>query len=310
MLYQAKLPLEFWAEACSTAVYLHNRSPTAALKDETPFQRLFGRRPDISNLRVFGCVCYVHVPDSQRRKLDAKAHKAIFIGYPPCVKGYKLYDLEKRKFVVSRDVQFFEENFDHFDEKDKSDDADQADLRFIFPDMNQENESAPVPLLPEAPQVQENVKPPVQENVELTPVQSIKSPSPQNVETVGERVNEEEPVRRTYEDAFMEEVRNLGPVRQRRMPSRFQDYDCLLVDSEIDEPSTVHEALNSDQCDRWKDAMKSEYSSLIKNDTWQLVPPPEGKNIFGSRWLLKVKHNGDGSIDRFKADLLHKDIPK
>ena len=77
MLYQAKLPLDFWAEACSTAVYLHNRSPTAALKDETPFQLLFDRRPDISNLGVFGCVSYVHVPDSQRRKLDVKAHRAI-----------------------------------------------------------------------------------------------------------------------------------------------------------------------------------------------------------------------------------------
>ena len=223
MLYQAKLPLDFWAEACSIAVYLHNRSPTAALKDETPFQRLFGRRPDISNLRVFGCVSYVHVPDSQRRKLDAKAHRAIFVGYPPGVKGYKLYDLEKKKFIVSRNVQFFEENFDHSDEKVKSDDAGQADLKFIYPDMNQENESVPVPLLPEAPQVQDNVKPPVQEYVEPAPVQ--------NVETVGapprESLSEEEPVRRTYQDAFMEEVRNLGPVRQRRMPSRFQDYDCL-----------------------------------------------------------------------------------
>ena len=42
-----------------------NRSPTTALKDETPFERLFGRRPDISHLRVFGCVSYVHVPDGQ-----------------------------------------------------------------------------------------------------------------------------------------------------------------------------------------------------------------------------------------------------
>ena len=147
------------------------------MKDETPFQRLFGRRRDISNLRVFGCVSYVHVPDSQRRRLDAKAHRAIFVGYPPGVKGYKLYDLEKKKFIVSRNVQFFEENFDHSDEKVKSDDAGQADLKFIYPDMNQENESVPVPLLPEAPQVQENVKPPVQEYVEPAPVQ--------NVETVG-----------------------------------------------------------------------------------------------------------------------------
>ena len=95
---------------------------------------------------------------NQRRKLDAKAHRAIFVGYPPGVKGYKLYDLEKKKFIVSRNVQFFEENFDHSDEKVKSDDAGQADLKFIYPDMNQENESVPVPLLPEAPQVQDNVK--------------------------------------------------------------------------------------------------------------------------------------------------------
>ena len=80
--------LEFWAEACHTAVYFHTRSPKTALKDETPFERLFGRRPDISNLRVFGCVSYVHIPDDQRRKLDAKARKGIFVGYPPGIKGY------------------------------------------------------------------------------------------------------------------------------------------------------------------------------------------------------------------------------
>ena len=75
MLYQANLPLEFWATACSTAVYLHNRSPTAALKNETPFECLFGRKPNISNLRVFGCVSYVHISDKQCIKLDAKPTK-------------------------------------------------------------------------------------------------------------------------------------------------------------------------------------------------------------------------------------------
>ena len=61
----------------------------------------------------------------------------IIVGYTPSVKGYKLYDLEKKKFIVSRNVQFFEENFDHSEEKVKSDDAGQADLKFIYPDMNQ-----------------------------------------------------------------------------------------------------------------------------------------------------------------------------
>ena len=142
--------------------------------------------------------------------------------------------------------------------------------------------------------VPEDVKPPALRDVEST--------IPQNVEAVG-APNEEAPVKRTYEDKFMEEVRNLGPVKQRRKPSRFRDDDddCLLVNSVMEEPKTVHEALNSEQSSQWREAMESEYSSLLKNDTWDLVPPREGKNIVGSRWVLKVKHDENGSVNGFKA---------
>ena len=64
MIYQAGLPLNFWAEACNTAVYVHIQSPTTALKDKTPFECLFGDKPDICNLRIFGCVSYLHITDS------------------------------------------------------------------------------------------------------------------------------------------------------------------------------------------------------------------------------------------------------
>ena len=50
--------------------------------------------------------------------------------------------------------------------------------------------------------------------------------------------------------------------------------------------------------------MSVELESLTKNNTWELVPPPEGKNIVGSKWVLKVKRNSDGSLDRFKARLV------
>ena len=143
--------------------------------------------------------------------------------------------------------------------------------------------------------VPEKVKPPVQKDDQST--------VPQNVEAV-RAPNEETPAKRTYEDKFMEEVRNLGPVRERRKPSRFQDDDdddCLLVNSEMEEPKTVHEALNGEQSSQWREAMESEYSSLLKSDTWDLVPPPEGKNIVASRWVLKVKGDENGSVNRFKA---------
>ena len=308
MLCHAKLPLEFWAEACSTAAYLHNRSPTTALKEKTPFESLFGRIPDISHLKVFGCVSYVHIPDNQRRKLDAKAHKAIFVGYPPGAKGYKLYDLEKKKFVLSRDVQFFEDNFDHFKE------GPPVDMKSIFLDMNEGSESVPEHPLKEEPAAPEQVELPDQKNEEAVVPEKVKPPVqkdvestvPQNVEAVGVP-NGEAPVKRAYEDKFMDEVRNLGPVREQRKPSRFRDDDdddCLLVNSEMEEPKTVHEALDGEQSSQWREAMESEYSSLLKNDTWDIVPPPEGKNIVGSRWVLKVKCGENGSVNRFKARLV------
>ena len=44
--------------------------------------------------------------------------------------------------------------------------------------------------------------------------------------------------------------------------------------------------------------------SLSKNDTWTLVPRPNNVNIVSNRWVFKVKHKSDGSIDRYKARLV------
>ena len=147
----------------------------------------------------------------------------------------------------------------------------------------------------------------ISENVKPSALRYVKSAIPQNVEAVG-APSEEAPVKRAYDDKFMEEVRNLGPVRQRRKPIRFRDDDddddCLLVNSVMEEPKTVHEALNGEQSSRWREAMESAYSSLLKKNIWDLVPSPEGKNIVGSRWVLKVKHDKNGSVNCFKARLV------
>jgi histone deacetylase 1/2 len=66
----------------------------------------------------------------------------------------------------------------------------------------------------------------------------------------------------------------------------------------VEEPSTVEEALGDE---RWVTTMDNEHSALVRNKTWQLVPPPKGKNIIGCKWVYKIKRKADGSIDRYKA---------
>ena len=118
-------------------------------------------------------------------------------------------------------------------------------------------------------------------------------------------------VMKTYEETFMRQVENLTGKRKRNGPQvrlvetmNSVEEECNLVESltsDILEPNTLHDALNCEHSSQWKEALKSEYESLIKKKTWDLVPRPKNINIVGNRWVFKVKRNSDGSIDRFKA---------
>jgi histone deacetylase 1/2 len=69
------------------------------------------------------------------------------------------------------------------------------------------------------------------------------------------------------------------------------------------EPAMVDAAL---QHPRWKSAMDAELAALHRNETWHLFPAPAGVNLIDSRWVFKVKHNPDGTVERFKARLVAK----
>jgi hypothetical protein len=49
--------------------------------------------------------------------------------------------------------------------------------------------------------------------------------------------------------------------------------------------------------------MDKEYATLLKNETWQLVPRT-GANIIDCKWVYKIKKKPVGSIDRYKARLV------
>ena len=51
----------------------------------------------------------------------------------------------------------------------------------------------------------------------------------------------------------------------------------------------------------WKDAMTEEFQTIIKTDVWEVVSRPEGKSVVTSKWLFKIKHEADGSVEKHKA---------
>lgn len=107
LLFDADLTKLFWAEAVNTAVYLRNRSVVTGL-DKTPMEVWLGKKPDISNIRIFGSKVMVHIPKEKRTKWDKKAKQMTLVGFSDHVKGYRLYDPVKKDIIISRDVVIIE----------------------------------------------------------------------------------------------------------------------------------------------------------------------------------------------------------
>jgi hypothetical protein len=84
-------------------------------------------------LIIFGSKAFAHIQKEDRRKLDAKAIKCIFIGYCTKYKSYKMFDPNIHKVFASRDVLFHE----NVDEVRKEYDYDVWNL----PKENEENDN-------------------------------------------------------------------------------------------------------------------------------------------------------------------------
>ncbi|KAH9127699.1 hypothetical protein AeMF1_002040 [Aphanomyces euteiches] len=108
MLHFCKAPLRFWAEAVSHAMYLRNRTYSSSTPGMTPFERLWKSKPDLGNLRIFGCEAYAHVEPHQRSKFASKTIRAMYLGHEPNIKGYRLYTSRPERTIISRNVVFNE----------------------------------------------------------------------------------------------------------------------------------------------------------------------------------------------------------
>ena len=71
-------------------------------------------------------------------------------------------------------------------------------------------------------------------------------------------------------------------------------------------PQTFKEAMLSSEAPFWKEAINNEIESIMQNHTWELVDLPQGHKPLGSKWIFKRKMKADGSIDKYKAQLVIK----
>jgi hypothetical protein len=282
MMHSANLPYIFWAEAVYTATYIRNRCISKALdsRNVTPEEIWTGQKPDVSHLRTFGCDAYTLIKD-QRHKLEPKAEKCILVGYSADSKAYRLWNYDKNRLIISRDVKFNEKRaeitithepsariypLDNPSDKNDENDGNQTDEDEETISKTTSTDDSIIYVEREKP------KPTKRTRNELKSSLGSYWENP-NSETNSNRIS--------YAYAYATA--------------------CTFI-----EPQTYDEAISSDQSTQWKNAMKEEYNSLIENRTWNLTELPKGHNLIDVRWLYKIKQNPDGTIERFKARLVAK----
>lgn len=325
--FEANLPKRFWRECVLTSAYIINRLASKILGKKAPYELLHNQKPEYDHMRVFGCLTYFWSIETKGDKMEAMGRPGIFLGYPQGKKGYKFFDIDSKKMVVSRDLKFHEDTFTFPVQTQAS--KDDSDI--FIPIQAQDVEE------PDHEQVT------VPNDVEDTRPDS----SPQNL---GGHIMDDDgsDPDNTQEEILSQNLEthiDMGhsrPKRDRMQPKQLDDFIVDLPPS-IDHAhttstqvaSTVHPISNylsykifskthktflaaittndepknfkqAIQNPKWIEAMKKEIQALEQNDTWTIKSLPEGKQAIDSKWVYKIKYKPNGDIERYKARLVTK----
>jgi hypothetical protein len=292
VLTAAHLPKSFWALAALSAVYTGNRCPTTSLDKKTPYQAWHGKKPHIGHMRIFGCLAYVHVRKGARTKLDVKSQPCTFVGYSSDSRGYKLWN--GNKLIESKDVHFVEElrgyTYQSAGEAAAGEDASFASAN-PFVELNEGQPTAPTgKRVGELRRLEDKMTPGPRDLAPSAVGQSISNPT--GPPTTRSRSHHH--VSPTVEAQLALAVSTISTANN------------SVRDISRDEPRTLREAMSSPYSTQWRRATDAEMESLLKAGTYTLVPLPDGANLIGCKWVLKVKRGADGSIIKYKGRLVAK----
>jgi len=317
MLGDAGLSKKSWAFGVPVAVYLKNRTPTRSVVGKTPYEAWHGRKPSLNHLRVFGCLAVVHVPKEKQKKLDYRATPGIFVGYSILTKQYFVYDPLAKTLHRSRDVVFREGM-----RYTAPNAADKAILNEHFyrdvieepkptPTKKVSETSQPIKKQPTERQTEEPLdddsppdapKPTTKKSRELAGLETSlgdawKPPAKGSRRNRTGKNTLAESAQLALED---EEFEDMIPIYAAAAISDNHDHE-----DGIDDPKSYKAATESPLADKWDTAMKEELDAIGQHQVFgDFVELPEGRKTLPSHCVYKIKRDGAGNVQSFKARLV------
>jgi hypothetical protein len=287
----------------------------------TPRELLFGRKPEVGHLRVFGARCFVRVPEQQRRsKLDPVSSGGRLLGYPQHSKGYRVL-LDDGRIVESRDVLVDEGPPEGSTSVPSSASVGATDAAAAQP------AAAQAPTVSEQPVAEQQLGDAIA--VQQQAAESITSPPAQVTPTQHDHVSHASSDAAAAAAGVVSEVHaGMPQVQNHSQPSRHSTRSnfgvppkplytpqwggrsaslALAAAAHMPaEPVTYVEAMSRPDAPLWQHACDEEMTSLSEHGTWELVEPQPGVRPLPCMWVFKVKYDANGNLERHKARLVVK----
>ena len=276
MMTNRNIPTRYWPEAVRTANYLRNRSPNTRL-GITPYEKDHGVKPDLGHVRIWGSKGLA-LKHGKNSKFKEKATSCRLIGY----EGDHIYRLLGNDGLIFRatTVKWLEKQPHRYSYSDSSSSDSEPEPSAKRHKAGGSEGSAAILPLP---------SPFASPSASLRPIRSGVSPPAHTNESLAETL---------AQHPELQIARSPSPDPISLL------YACLSQAKQAEpyEPKTYKEAMaDSYRKAAWQLGMNDEFDSLVKNDTWVLVPLPPGRKALGGKWVFKLKRGSDGEIVRHKA---------
>ncbi|TPX54120.1 DNA-directed DNA polymerase [Powellomyces hirtus] len=267
ILHDSRAPFKLWGELAMAVNYLRQRTPSTSLNGETPYQRWFGTPADVSNLRTIWSEAYMHQPVHRRTHRKLGAR---------AVGPFRLVGYHPTK---QGNYRLYDASTDSI-----------IDARDVT--INEADYISPVAQSDTTPEY-------VVERILLS--RNGEGGEEFLVKWLG------------YDEPTWEPLDNVKDSEALTRFTGIEDDGTPVIaelhaacSTDIDEPVTYQEAVNSPYAKEWKQAIDAELSSHRTNKTWDTdtMQTPPGTHLVDSKWVFKVKRNADGSIKKFKARLV------
>ena len=281
-------------------------------------------KPNISYIRILGSLAYILDPKEIRDKsslgkLANKANKGILIGHRSS-KNFIIYlpstnqIVDSSSFVIKEDLKYqddfiVQEDYSNLLEPESTE-YDYIKSNINITESGLSSKTRPVVEIPYYRPTPEPIEP--EERIILgseepeEPV--ISGPEEPEISRRSARLRHQTPDNKGLS------VYNLASVALLAALNKGEDNDFdqpNLLKLELsaletkgsekstilfNEPKSYKEAISSVYKEKWLESMKIEYNKLNNNNTWELVPLPQGARVLKTRWVYKLK-NPKNSLD-------------